>query len=66
MSERQSIADVPLSDISSRNRPLVDLTIERNQDLQSEAELHSKSPIPCEASLKTSDMQQLSSAGPRP
>ena len=66
ISEMPSIADVPFSDDLTRNRALLDLTVERNQDLQSEAELHSKSPIPCEASLKTSDMQQLSSAGPRP
>jgi hypothetical protein len=57
ISERQSIAGVPLSDTPSRNRPLGDLPIERNQDLQPEAELHSKPPIPCEASLKTSCMQ---------
>ena len=34
-----SIADVPFSDDLTRNRPPLDLTVERNQDLQSEAEL---------------------------
>jgi hypothetical protein len=64
--ERPSRADVPFSVASSRNRPLVHLTVERNQDLQSEAELHSKSGISCEASLKTYGTQQVSCAGPRP
>jgi hypothetical protein len=34
--------------------------------LQSEAKLHSKTGNPCEASLKTSGTQRLSSAGRRP
>jgi len=39
ISEMPSIADVPFSDDLTRNRALLDLTVERNQDLQSEAEL---------------------------
>jgi hypothetical protein len=54
------------SDNSTRNRPPVNLTVARNQDLWSEAKLHSKTEIPYEAPLKTSGTQQLSSAGPRP
>jgi hypothetical protein len=35
----RSMADVPFSDDSTRNRPLADLAVEWNQDLQSEAKL---------------------------
>ena len=66
ISERPLMADVPFSNDSTQNRPLVDLTVELNQDLQSEAKLHPKSRIPCEAFLKISGTLQVSSAVPPP